>query len=319
VVGLALAGLVAVLPGDGPEAGAGAAAARGRASSGAWRVEPVPTAEAIHVVRVDPAAGNLWALTGRAIHRRRADGTWAEPLRIEAEGGLASMYVVRPGLLYGTSGGQWTIERYRDGAWSTIGRFDRCVGYDLPIDGLGQTVAAGCSYYSGLATWSAEDPGTLHDHERIAPSELAVVGPGTVLTLGVSGLRLVRPGAAEPVVIPAPADGALPRLLWADRERIVTASRDGEFHHAAWDPATGRVGEWTVRRAPGPVHLTGLGGPAPDDLVAVGRGGAIVEFDGRAWSAPRSPTTADLSSVAAGAGGIWAGGAGGTLLHRPAR
>jgi hypothetical protein len=316
---LGLVGLLAAFPGHGPAGDPGGDAKMPGASSGApaWQVEPFVTDEGIRVVRIDPAAGDLWLLAGRSIHHRRADGIWGPPLRADVEGDLASMYVVRPGLIYGTAWGRWTIEQYRDGTWSTIGRFDACVGWDLPIDGLGETVAAGCGYYKGLAVWSASSPGRLqHRGRAIAPRELAVVGPGEVLALGVGGLRLVRTGEEEAVVIPGLAGHAPPRFLWANRERIVLASRDGEFHHASWDPAAARVGEWTVRRAPGGVEIAALGGLAPDDLVAVGRRGAILEFDGRAWSFVRSPTGNDLLSLAASRAGVWVGGAGGTLLRR---
>ena len=64
-------------------------------------------------------------------------------------------------------------------------------------------------------------------------------------------------------------------------------------------------------------HINGLFGAAPDDLWAVGSGGAILHYDGIGWNGVPSPTTAQLFGIhGSGAQDIWAvGGGGGTTLH----
>jgi hypothetical protein len=85
------------------------------------------------------------------------------------------------------------------------------------------------------------------------------------------------------------------------------------------DPGT--VSTWSSTADPtdvytGAVPLFGIWGAAANDLWAVGAAGAIVHFDGAAWSATASPTTKDLHWVwGRRAADVWAVGAGGTILH----
>ena len=70
---------------------------------------------------------------------------------------------------------------------------------------------------------------------------------------------------------------------------------------------------------PGPQgqHINGLFGAAPDDLWAVGSGGAILHYDGIGWNGVTSPTSSQLFGIhGSGPQDIWAvGGGGGTTLH----
>jgi hypothetical protein len=282
----------------------------------AWQVVPIDTQETIRDVRVDPQAGDLWVLAQTAIHRRLRDGTWSRPLPTP-KGGLSAIYVVRPGLIYGTQAEGdhhgHDIMQYRDGAWSTIGRLDNCIAHDLPIEGSGNTVVAGCPYYSGLAAWKADDPTTIQGLDLQAPRDLALVGPEEVLSLSATDLTFVRFGK-DGVKLPDEAAGH--DALWADRGHIVTAGHGGTIQHAAWDPAKATVGGWAAHKVPAGVEdIADIWGTRYDHLVAIGRGGAILRFDGTTWSAMASPTTVNLLTVAGGASGVWAGGAKGTLLH----
>jgi hypothetical protein len=287
--------------------------------SPAWRRESLGSDEPIREVRIEPASGNPWVLVGNnTILHRRVDGTWAEPLSVKADRVLSSIHVVRPGLIYVITDTDSApgVEVYRDGRWTAVGRFDNCL-VDARIKGLDGTVAAGCSYYSGLAVWRADAPDSFHDRQRFNPRDLAVVGPGEVVLLGYGGLEQV--GLGEEAPIPLSSNEIAYQMLWADREHIVTASRIGDFYHAARDPATAVVGPWTKHTAPGRAEIVDIGGTAHDDLVAVGRGGVILQFDGCNWSHALSPTDADLFSIAASDAGIWVGGERGTLLYRPPR
>lgn len=64
-------------------------------------------------------------------------------------------------------------------------------------------------------------------------------------------------------------------------------------------------------------HVNGLFGTSPDDIWAVGSGGAILHYDGIGWGGVPSPTSAPLFGIhGSGPTDIWAvGGAGGTTLH----
>jgi hypothetical protein len=64
-------------------------------------------------------------------------------------------------------------------------------------------------------------------------------------------------------------------------------------------------------------HINGLFGTAPDNIWAVGSGGAILHYDGIGWNGVPSPTAAPLFGIhGSGPTDIWAvGGAGGTTLH----
>ena len=228
------------------------------------------------------------------------------------------MYVVRPGLLFGTqaegSAHGHDIRQYRDGAWSTIGRLDNCIAFDLPIEGLGDTLVAGCPYYSGLATWKADDPATFRDLALVAPQDLALVGPQEVLSLGATDLSFIRSGKKTNL----PDEAAGHGVLWADRSHIVTAGHGGTIQHATWDPEKATVGAWTAYKLPpGVEYIADIWGLHHDELVAVGRAGVILRFNGKAWSTMASPTQVDLSTVVGGADGLWAGGLRGTLLHLP--
>jgi hypothetical protein len=62
--------------------------------------------------------------------------------------------------------------------------------------------------------------------------------------------------------------------------------------------------------------LYGLWGGGQNDIFAVGKGGAILHYDGSAWTTEATPTSADLRAVWGAGGEVLAVGAGGTILHR---
>ncbi len=280
----------------------------------AWRIVPVDTKEPIRVVRIDAVAGDLWLLAGTAILHRRKDGTWAPPLLAPGKA-LSSFHVVRPGLVYATAPEDATVLMHRGGSWSSIGQLERCIWDELPVHGRGETVVAGCAYYSGLADWSSQNPASLRARYDVAPRDLVLVGPGEALTLGVAGLFLVRLGEPDPVRLSS--EQVSGHRLWADRRHIVVVGRQGRSYHASWDPAQATAGPWAVHDLPDSAEVAAIWGSDPDDLLAVGRGGLVLRFDGTSWSAVKPPTRADLLSVDGDGSGLWVGGAGGTLLHHP--
>jgi hypothetical protein len=68
--------------------------------------------------------------------------------------------------------------------------------------------------------------------------------------------------------------------------------------------------------APKTDALLGLWGSSQKDIFAVGKGGAILHYDGSTWTTEASSTTVDLRAVWGASGEVFAVGAGGTILHR---
>src|SRR5438552_18810283 len=63
-------------------------------------------------------------------------------------------------------------------------------------------------------------------------------------------------------------------------------------------------------------HLHSAWGSASNDVWAVGEGGTILHWDGRAWSASASGTGNGLYRVWGSASNdVWTVGAGGTIVH----
>ncbi len=67
------------------------------------------------------------------------------------------------------------------------------------------------------------------------------------------------------------------------------------------------------------MDLFGVWGSGPSDVWAVGWGGTILRWDGRAWARVSSGATVDLLGVwGSGPSDVWAVGEGGTILrYRP--
>lgn len=287
-----------------------------KAHSSALAIVPVDTRETIRAVRIDPGSGDLWLLTETAIHHRRGTGPW-EKLAIDPARPLVAIHVPRPGVIYATTFDDEVIV-HRDGHWSDVGRLKNCVSGDwrrIQIEGLGNTLAVSCPYYSGLASWNADDPATFTQRTDVSPHRIAVVGAQEVLSLGRGWLHLVRLDQNRPLPL---SRNERQQVLWADRSRIVTAGPDGEFRHATWNPEQAEIGSWTIHKIPGPTLIADIRGWRHDNLIAVGQAGTVLRFDGHAWSALASPVTTDLFSVAVDNSGFWIGGGGGTLLHLPA-
>ena len=73
---------------------------------------------------------------------------------------------------------------------------------------------------------------------------------------------------------------------------------------------------WRTAASPITAGLRAVWGRANDDVFAVGDGGAIVHFDGAAWSVEEAQSTARLNDVSGEGPDVFAVGAGGVILHR---
>ena len=62
-------------------------------------------------------------------------------------------------------------------------------------------------------------------------------------------------------------------------------------------------------------YLADVWGTADDNVYAVGEGGAIVHFDGTAWSKLTSPIVTTLNAVAGTSTNVFAVGDAGTILR----
>lgn len=73
---------------------------------------------------------------------------------------------------------------------------------------------------------------------------------------------------------------------------------------------------WSETSRPTSSHLHGIWGSSANDVWAVGTGGTILHWDGNGWSDVPSDTTSDLMAVwGASASDVWAVGANGTATH----
>lgn len=129
-----------------------------------------------------------------------------------------------------------------------------------------------------------------------------------------AGEELLQRSLTAPSWSPVPLDNAAILLeLWGlDAEQLFLGGTGGTILR--------RVGgNWLRAETPVGTEIWGFGGTGPDDLVAVGQSGTILEsHDGGAtWQAVPSPTTATLFDVVAdGAGRMVAVGTGGTIVLR---
>jgi hypothetical protein len=280
-----------------------------KSQSRRWQRVATETSQALRALQL--SGGTLWALGDGEIHRRRADGTWERPIRLPGEP-WSDLIVAGHELAYGVTEGQPLILEWRAGVVTTVGGLARCISNDARLSVFGDTLAAGCPYYSGLAFWRRDAPRQFVETDLARPIALALIGDDDAVVLEMNGLLRLRRGAAAALALAPPKAH---RLLWATRNNLVTASPDGEFAHAAWDAGDGTVGPWTTLRAPGVVSLRALWGLNADDLYAAGAGGVVLHFDGRAWRRVEVPATAALSCIAGAGGDVWIGGETGTLLR----
>lgn len=73
---------------------------------------------------------------------------------------------------------------------------------------------------------------------------------------------------------------------------------------------------WSEPSRPTSSHLHGVWGSSANDVWAVGTAGTILHWDGGAWSSVPSGTTSDLTAVwGSSAVDVWAVGSGGTIVH----
>jgi hypothetical protein len=273
-----------------------------------WQRVATETTQSFRALQLQ--GSTLWLLGDAEIHQRRADGTWLPPIRIPGDP-WSDMVVAGPQLIYGVSEGEPAIQEWRAGVFTTVGRLARCISRNATVTMFGETLAAGCEYYSGVAFWRHDGPHRFVETDLGRPHAIALIGPDDAVFLELGGLRRLRRGGMKVVTLGESTDH---HLLWATRDNLVTASPGGEFAHASWDAATGVVGPWTTLRAPGAVRLHAIWGLNADDLYAAGADGVVLHFEGRAWRRLEVPATTHLRRITGG-GDIWIGGDTGVLLR----
>ena len=75
---------------------------------------------------------------------------------------------------------------------------------------------------------------------------------------------------------------------------------------------------WKRVKIAGGAPLRAITGTAANDVWAVGDGGTVVRWNGKAWASVPSGTTADLLAVTKAPGGsVWIGGVRGILRRLP--
>ncbi len=158
-------------------------------------------------------------------------------------------------------------------------------------------------------------PGGDWSIERVASTDFVTGiwgdGAGDVYVVVGNALQRRNPPFWDPILIPA-GDAVLLDIWGLDDQH-------------AWIVGTGgtiiaRAGtEWIRAQVPVSEEIWGIGGTAPDDLVAVGQNGVILESSdgGMSWAQVPSPTSNTLFAVAASPSGRMAAvGSGGTVLIR---
>lgn len=105
--------------------------------------------------------------------------------------------------------------------------------------------------------------------------------------------------------------------LWYGSDRIFAVGAAGLLARRGPADFFGNWPDWTVEASP-PVttDLNGVWGAATNQVYAVGDAGAIVQFDGTAWTRRTSNTTKRLYAIwGAGSNNIYAVGEGGVIMH----
>ncbi len=154
---------------------------------------------------------------------------------------------------------------------------------------------------------SSKSPSTVYMTPSGVPRELTLVVPAEIrgqLAVGVSaldesGAELLR-GRGQAVIENA-----------ADTARLSPVTVPLTQPHCVPEGWC-----WSHPQPQGQ-HINGLFGTGPDNIWAVGSGGAILHYDGIGWNGVPSPTSAALFGIhGSGPTDIWAvGGGGGTTLH----
>lgn len=276
----------------------------------AWRVVPTNTTQSFRTVGLH--GESVYLLGEGAIHQRRSDGTWADPIAIPGER-WADMVVAGPQLFFGVTEGSGLIRQWRTGTMSEVGRLGSCAADDARMAAFGETMAAGCRNVSGLAFWERGPQHNFSDQGPLAPRAIVLIAEYDAVFLDADGVRRMRAGSKRPTTIAKLPEGH--RLLWATRNNIVSASPSGEFAHWGWDSATGTAGPPMMLKAPGAVTLHALWGLNADDLYAVGDAGLVMNFDGRSWRPVPVPVRARLTCMTGAFRTLWIAGADGTLLR----
>lgn len=276
----------------------------------AWRVVPTNTTQRFRTISL--LEGSVYLLGEGAIHQRRTDGTWADPIVIPGER-WADMVVAGPQLFFGVTEGEAFVRQWRTGKMTDVGKLGSCASNDPMMAMFGETMAAGCSYYSGLAFWERGPQHNFGDQGVMAPRALALIAEYDAIFLDSVGVHRMRAGAKRQTLIAKLPTGH--RLVWATRNNIVTASSAGAFAHWGWDSATGAAGPPMMLNAPVAVTLHALWGLNADDVYAVGTGGVVLNFDGRSWRVVPVPTQARLMCMTGAFRTLWIAGDGGTLLR----
>ncbi len=258
-------------------------------------------------------SGDVW-LAGASGLRQRSAGAWQPWLVPPGEQARPSYDV------YANASGVYVsrtpeLLRYADGEWSTVGAWNNCAWEQVPVGGAGDAVFAGCPYYAGFARWGdqaftlAQEQIIIYDLVAVSTTDVIVAG-----SLGVyayTGFELGTDTRDDWQLIFEP-DGFIGfPALWADASgAIVLLGNGGTAFHGT------RQGLTPVA-TPSDVQIRGVFGTRHDDLFAVGDGGAIWHFDGDAWTAMDSGTSADLHGIHGSADGLelWVVGDAGTVLR----
>jgi hypothetical protein len=125
--------------------------------------------------------------------------------------------------------------------------------------------------------------GVLEVEGGTGPDDLYAVGRGTQYALGVpvyrwDGLAWTR--------MPDVVESSPPALHVDADEVIAAATTIHREHDAYWGPI-----------ATPPVNLAAVDARAPDDVIAVGAGGAVMQYDGMFWRSLELGTFDDLEDV----------------------
>lgn len=276
----------------------------------AWTQVPSGTAD-FHGVAVSGDAvwlahpGGVWRVVDGEIVDRH-DGLVASRLHADGRGGA---YVADRNVLLHLDGG----------AREEIGELVNCAGSELtghrllPIHGVGDTVYAGCHYYTGFARWGEGAAFEAAD-SLVSITDLWVVDEATVVVatgfqgvLRYDGFALGGDAVDDWATLLPPTDLEL-SAIWADAGGNVVAAGGSTV-------LVSRAGG-SFEPTPLSAAVHDLWGTRFDDLLAIGAGGAIWHFDGSTWTALDSPTPFDLWQITADSRGrVWIAGNYATLLR----
>lgn len=299
-------------------AGAGAGGLWAAGSSGAlwrwdgldWRSQRSGGGEDLGVL-FSPGGSEVW-MAGSAGTLLRWDGQKVAP---QPSGTVDALHA-----LWGTG----PSDLWLAGAFGLLSHFDGKEWKPMPTP-VGNTVELFALWGSGRDdVWAAGTGGTLL-HWNGASWSAAESGVGVTLTglWGASASDLWASGERGVIMR---YDGtrwrptytrtlATLRAVWGSSANSVWVVGDGaQVIH--WDGATLDLST-ILPDSEAQLSLLGVHGRGPSAVTVVGQAGLIMHWDGTTWKRQASGTVEFLSAVLATPSGVWAVGAGGTVLRRP--